>query len=529
MVTTITPTPVKNKYTTRHFVKSMASRGLAPLILLEACVEIGRTYQAYERGGFDEGRERITEEMIGALFWFSGVKGFNKLIDHFVGKKLLKLPDTNFDVGKDSTHNPLKNYLQKYKISEKKIANFKFAKVASSIILANCLVGLLVPRLNQAITRYFRSHRKNQEQTQQNLQTAQSPIQGQFGKVSMDEFLNKSSNNKESKNTTFEGLNGTQTLLTLANHFENDAKYQLLSTDVGIAGGRTIMARNNNERREILIRDLTSIYFYMFNMPNMNKWLNQLEDGRKTRLDPVSAKYASDEMIKLLKENNGQMSVDDFKNKVFGTGKTDFLNNETLKQKFFGKDKDAIKLDDFLTTLKSAVSNNEYTKLSAAAKEMSKLQPEIEGVGYLSKSQVESILKGGKFNSPEFLDNILEIATREDIPFAKTKPSNRKNPLKFIAQAELDGIKGDAEAFINDIIKRAKGGMITEDVIKKASRMNFIKNSINWGSGFVVSAAFLSTFIPKIQYWVTKKITGENSFPGTTDYSKDKSKTEKTA
>ena len=61
---TVTRTPTKTPYTTRHFVKSMASRGLAPLILLEACVEAGRTYQAYQRGGFDEGRERITEEMI---------------------------------------------------------------------------------------------------------------------------------------------------------------------------------------------------------------------------------------------------------------------------------------------------------------------------------------------------------------------------------------------------------------------------------------------------------------------------------
>ncbi len=520
MVTTITPNPIKTQYTPRHFVKSMASRGLAPLILLEACVEIGRTYQAYKRGGFDEGRERITEEMIGALFWFSGVKSFNKLIDHFVGKKMLKLPDTNFDVGKDSIHNPLKNYLKKYNISEKKIANFKFAKVASSIILANCLVGFLVPKLNQSITNYFRRNRKNQqaEQPQNNIPT----IQTNYTRPQMSEFLNKTNKQQEKKMAAFNGLNGTQTLLTLANHFENDAKYQLLSTDVGIAGGRTIMARNNNERREILIRDLSSIYFYMFNMPNINRWLNMIEDGRKTRLDPVSAKYATDEMSKLLKANNGKMSVEEFKKQVFGTGSTDFLNNAELKGKFFGKDKDAIKLDDFLSILKNNTKNDDYTRLSNVAKEMSKLQPEIEGIGYLSKSQVESILRGGKFNSPEFLDNLLEIATREDIPFAKTAQSNRKNPLKFIAQAELDGIKDDAVAYINDIIKRAKGGMITEDVLKNASRMNFIKNSINWGTGFVISAAFLSTFIPKIQYWVTKKITGENAFPGTTDYSQNK-------
>ena len=30
----------------RKFVKGLASRSIAPVILLEACVEIGRTYQA---------------------------------------------------------------------------------------------------------------------------------------------------------------------------------------------------------------------------------------------------------------------------------------------------------------------------------------------------------------------------------------------------------------------------------------------------------------------------------------------------
>lgn len=49
-----------------------------------------------------------------------------------------------------------------------------------------------------------------------------------------------------------------------------------------------------------------------------------------------------------------------------------------------------------------------------------------------------------------------------------------------------------------------------------------MKNAFNWGLGFAVSAAFLSTFIPKIQYWITRKVTGSNAFPGTADYSGEK-------
>ena len=56
--------PVANthKVMTRNLIKQVASDGFLPVIALEAFVEGGRTYQAYQRGGFDEARERITEE-----------------------------------------------------------------------------------------------------------------------------------------------------------------------------------------------------------------------------------------------------------------------------------------------------------------------------------------------------------------------------------------------------------------------------------------------------------------------------------
>lgn len=63
---------------------------------------------------------------------------------------------------------------------------------------------------------------------------------------------------------------------------------------------------------------------------------------------------------------------------------------------------------------------------------------------------------------------------------------------------------------------------ITTDTLKKACRENFIKNSFNWGVGFAISALFLSTLIPKMQYWITKMTTGQDKFPGTADYSNEK-------
>ena len=82
----------------------------------------------------------------------------------------------------------------------------------------------------------------------------------------------------------------------------------------------------------------------------------------------------------------------------------------------------------------------------------------------------------------------------------------------------------EIESYIDTIIKKAKDGEITKDLLKKVGRENYIKNAINWGIGFAISAAFLSTFIPKIQYWITRKVTGSNAFPGTADYSNEKKK-----
>ena len=71
------------------------------------------------------------------------------------------------------------------------------------------------------------------------------------------------------------------------------------------------------------------------------------------------------------------------------------------------------------------------------------------------------------------------------------------------------------ETYINDLCKKAKDGKITENTIKKAKDKNLIASGINFAAGFGVAALFLSTLIPKFQYWVTKKRTGRDSFPGT--------------
>ena len=112
-----------------------------------------------------------------------------------------------------------------------------------------------------------------------------------------------------------------------------------------------------------------------------------------------------------------------------------------------------------------------------------------------------------------------------ELSFGKDKKSgiaNYLNPYKFISDGDVNLVDSDLKYFVQQIIEKASnaGKDITSDFIEKAAKSNFRKNVLNWGSGFVVSALFLSTLIPKIQYWLTKKITGSNAFPGTEEYAK---------
>lgn len=521
----VSPQNISDFSYSRRFVRGIGQRSLVPLIMLECFVTGGRTLQAYDRGGFEEARERFTEESIGAAFWFAGVKMFNKMNDA-IGKKILNLSTTAFDADEDGIRKPLKNFLHDDKIAKAKakasgktgkliknitkeqIAIFKTLKIGSSILLANVLVGLVVPKINQHITAVY--HQKHFNKNEQSVKDTQNPNIAQIGApLSFEQFMKKTEDKKE---PSF-GMN-YGTMLSLANKFENDPTYQLLSTDVGIAGGRAISSRNNHERVEVLFRDLTSIYFYMFSMPNINRWLNQLEDGRKTRLDPVAAEQVTRHLNNLLSENGGKMSVEEFALKARGDNSNVGYIDKNLLQKF--NDHKVVTLDEFKEYLKShkTFSEKDIEIFTKRAEKMSKLQPQVEGVSLLTKNQIKDVFRGGAINMPEFLENIYNVATQ----------GVYKEKYKFINNSELDAIKEDIVEYVNNIIKKARKNKteITADILKKANRENFIKNSANWGIGFAISALFLSTLIPKMQYWITRMTTGQNKFPGTADYSNEK-------
>ncbi len=517
----ISPANLYTPKTSHKFMKSMASGGLARFIALEAFVEAGRTYQAYKRGGFDEGRERITEEFTGAVFWLGGVKAFNAINDK-IGKKLLNMRTAKFDVGVDRARNPVANFINAEtstkdaatKFTDKQLAKFKAVKLIASILMANTMIGFVVPKINQRITRYYHRNDKNLQQLSENNQpNMQQMTEVSMPRENMEEYINKASSDK--KEVPF---GSAFNMMSLAYNLEHNTTWQLLSTDVGTATGRTISARNNNERREILFRDLSSIFFYMFNMPLINAGLNKLEQkGRSTRLDSMNADYTSDIMKQIIKENGGSITAERFTEEMFGLNK-DFKLPEAFKNNEFKEG--FMNIDEFMKHVETLAPDkakvDEYKEIAQA---MAKLQPAVQGKERITAEQAERVFKGGYLNNPEFLKNLYEIE------FGKNKKAglaNFLNPYKFISNDSVESVNDDLSYFVKQIAEKAGKAKkeITEEVIEKAVKSNFKYNVLNWGAGFGVSALFLSTLIPKMQYWLTKHYTGYNAFPGTEEYRK---------
>ena len=92
---------------------------------------------------------------------------------------------------------------------------------------------------------------------------------------------------------------------------------------------------------------------------------------------------------------------------------------------------------------------------------------------------------------------------------------------KFVKTSDLQATDLNVANFLKTIDKQSNGS-ITPDVIKRAARNINIKNAGFLGLGLAISAFGLGVAIPKATFWMTRKLTGQNTFTGITDYSEKK-------
>ncbi len=477
-----------------RFITNMTKKdAMAPIVALESVVVAGRTWQAYKRGKGDEARERFLEETTGSITWLCGVAALNELGDKLLGK-ILKKSGANFDVGTDHVlRRPFDNFMKKVApkgFSAKQVALLKGAKVLSSVVLANLFIGFVVPPINHYITKTVSNNKKD-----------------------IENQIKSNSETNTGQNPSFKGAIGALNVFT--NAIENTNTGKLLSTDFGIAGGRMYNARTKEERREIAFRDLGSIYFYMWAQGHIGNLLNLIESGKATRLNPSTVETVDKYLQEFLKSHNGEMSVEDFKKAVIGKKASEIKLPENIKfevekpsalAKLFNSEPlEVVKVCE----LESIITDSE---LMSRIRKMSDLQPRRLYNSVITKQQLLDAINNVKITDPQLLSKAYNEFTG----------GAASNDFKFVSNSKLENLKKEMIEYAETICKEAKDGKVNNDLLKKVKNKNMMYNGINFAAGFTVAALFLSTFIPKIQYYITRKTTGVNAFPGTYDYEQSK-------
>ena len=573
----------------RKFVTMLDKKGaILPVLLLEATVTGGRTYQAYKRDGFVEARERVTEESLGAIFWLFGATMAGKLFDK-IGQTFMKVPKNMPDVGRDGLRTPYNNFINKTaailripadkkELLSKNLAKFAVGKTFASLITACLFIGYVVPKVNQAITKHLYgrmskkdpNHEKapNPYTNRLTIKDARAIFSAKGVSINAVENFKAHKDLAAMDSTTaaarkdrpsFKG--GADSLLRIVQNFEENDIWKLMGTDVGTVTGRTANARNKDERVEILFRDLSSIYFYCFSMPAIVAFMNKKDSfkGLNTKLNPMSAMQVHNSLVqKMADAGIKEMTPEAFSEAALGNDE----NYKKLYEKIFPKQPEpqAKKILGFIKVkpekVYRTISVEEFEKivdknasdlfasakaedkqtlidaLKAKAKQMSALQPEklkdknsILKEKVLTESQVEDVLKGGWAREPEFLKGILNDIFEDKIidPFKEKSTAKRTNPLsnpyKYIPLSDIEDRRQRILGYVQSIVEEAKNrkGNVNFESMLKLNKRNTTKNGLFMGLAMGVSALFLSTIIPKVQYYITYLRTGKNSFPGTED------------
>ena len=573
-----------SKYTanlskSRNFITSLRKPGvILPVILLESTVTLGRTYQAYQRDGFVEARERVTEESLAAIFWLFGATIFGKLIQT-IGQKFMHMPKTDIDVGHDKVRQPFKNFVldnlgNKY-FDEKRLASFYFGKVILSLIAACAFIGFVVPKVNQAITKYIFQHGKVNDNKQQ--QQPQKPAVKTDLKAAKPMIItnaaHKNTQAMKAQNVSINSVNefkakenkqnpsfgvSAAALTQIIQKFDENAIYKLLGTDVGTVGGRTINARNKDERVEILFRDLVSIIFYCFSTDWIFGLFNKHDkfNGLNTVLNPTTSAEVHNYLLEKMKEaGKTSMGAEEFEK--FALGKAELSAEDKVlyeklfppkpapaRKKLFGifeikSDKWAqrlklipepevgvISVERYKELIKDNVTDESKAQnLIQLGEKMSELQPEKTKFNKITRerstyrvitsSQVEDIFKGGVARDAGFMKTTLN-----NIFKSKSHPNRLTEKYQYISQNSIEGERKNIFNYIKSLVQMAESGEVNWETMLKANKRNMSRNGLYMGVAMGISALFLSTIIPKVQYLITKIRTGQDKFPGTVDLSK---------
>ena len=502
---------VNNKNIRKTATALTTGAALMPVVILEGSVLTGRTYQAYKRGGALEAKERATEESVSSIGWLWGIPALNKGTD-FLINKVFKVKNFQFDMGKDNIRYPMQDAIGHLPQNQKnKLMGLKLGKILASSFATVYFMGMVLPKIVQNQTQ------KRIDKAKQNPQTL--PAQNRLPKMdsqmfkahrpqSMEEFLNETKQNSNS-NVSFKGFDSIAN--TILYNMENNHIVNLLTVDAGLFAGRVYNAPNKYEKIERIFRDLSSSFFYVGSTPLIVALLNKIDPlkGKNSKLDPTTV----DSLTNLIKNpvnkkvldwrNMDEIPLEEFQRGLFGT----YLADEQLVKQAANLEQNGI---ISLKQLSQFIDDNITDKTTAKAlkenaEKLAKLQPQKAKESILTPSQIKSVFKNGLLNDGDTINSLINTATG----------GRALNHTKFISQKKVDATRKQIFDYCESIIEQAKKENlknITPDFLQKMKNRNFLTKVGFWGIGMVISAAFLSTIIPKTQYFITEKLTGKKGF-----------------
>jgi hypothetical protein len=540
----ISAVPNVKTYPLRKFVqKTLAdlsnSKALAPVILLETSVLSGRCYHANKRGGLVELKERFLEEFSTALVWFYGITSLNKIGD-FIAKR--SNIDTTIEFGKDQIpkeYGKLKQYMKspleklmdgKPKAFKDLLIKTKFAKILLSSLTGIYIVGNVIPKFKNSMTENSKnSDNKNflrsisSDLFKKNTQIKQSHVSFVNDNFAMGNFLEQTKNN----NISFKN---SSRLRTISHKLENDNICKMLTVDAGIIGGRVINARNDDEKIEIIFRDLASLYFYMASTHHINNFLADKnfnffnlklkglgldnKTGASTKLDPRIVQNINNNLLaNYTNDTKSRLDFDKFMIDIFGKEDSKLVD-KLKKAAENNSEKYTLNLDEFSQIVKSSKADNIENIMNCANK-FAEFNKQIVGnsaENFIVSAQINDIIKAGLINEPDFFKESFAIAY-PDV----------KSPNKYISLRSLDKTKENINMYAEGLKAQLENTLsnnkeITkkefEKVIKQYQNKNLILKTLYIMTGLGISAYFLSSAIPNIQYYITRKRTGNDGFPG---------------
>ena len=502
---------VNNKNIRKTATALTTGAALMPVVILEGSVLTGRTYQAYKRGGALEAKERATEESVSSIGWLWGIPALNKGTD-FLINKVFKVKNFQFDMGKDNIRYPMQDAIGHLPQNQKnKLMGLKLGKILASSFATVYFMGMVLPKIVQNQTQKRIDKAKQNPQTlpaQNRLPKTDSQMFKAHRPQSMEEFLNETKQNSNS-NVSFKGFDSIAN--TILYNMENNHIVNLLTVDAGLFAGRVYNAPNKYEKIERIFRDLSSSFFYVGSTPLIVALLNKIDPlkGKNSKLDPTTV----DSLTNLIKNpvnkkvldwrNMDEIPLEEFQRGLFGT----YLADEQLVKQAANLEQNGIIT---LKQLSQFIDDNITDKTTAKAlkenaEKLAKLQPQKAKESILTPSQIKSVFKNGLLNDGDTINSLINTATG----------GRALNHTKFISQKKVDATRKQIFDYCESIIEQAKKENIkniTPDFLQKMKNRNFLTKVGFWGIGMVISAAFLSTIIPKTQYFITEKLTGQKGF-----------------